>query len=322
MKVKFVNRVQELNYLRKLAEEGFYPTLYIYGPEGCGKTRLLKELYNRLQKSKDTYIIYVDATAREGRIEDIVLSNIKILPIIEEAISKITPIGKAIALAIPHITRRLIEKYSIKGKHIVIIVDDIAKPLGINEIELYAKNLLNLIEYCLDKGAKSCLIIASTSEGISRSILLKHNYTSIETLWNLPREAHDELALQLKAPKQILEELWYNTGGNPRAIIELKYRRWNIKDWLEKYVKRKIRELLKHLSDEERSQLEETLENIDKVAKYRTLQTKLLDYNLISPIDRPCLGYTPPVDPELGIGEYYAWQIPAYKHTLTEIIGK
>ena len=87
-------------------------------------------------------------------------------------------------------------------------------------------------------------------------------------------------------------------------------------------MKRKIRELLKHLSDEERSQLEETLENIDKVAKYRTLQTKLLDYNLISPIDRPCLGYTPPVDPELGIGEYYAWQIPAYKHTLTEIIGK
>lgn len=40
---RFVDRVMELNWLRDWSSGFRYVPLYIYGPEGCGKTRLLKE---------------------------------------------------------------------------------------------------------------------------------------------------------------------------------------------------------------------------------------------------------------------------------------
>ncbi|RLE83654.1 MAG: hypothetical protein DRJ67_11815, partial [Thermoprotei archaeon] len=45
---RFVDRIEELEFLEELSIKGFYPVLYIYGPEGCGKTRLLREFYSRI----------------------------------------------------------------------------------------------------------------------------------------------------------------------------------------------------------------------------------------------------------------------------------
>ena len=41
----------------------------------------------------------------------------------------------------------------------------------------------------VDKGAKSAFIVATTSEGLSLSLLARHNYISLSEVWNLSREA-------------------------------------------------------------------------------------------------------------------------------------
>jgi len=48
MSVRFINRVEELEALRRFSSEFRPVPLYIYGAEGCGKTRLLKEFVERL----------------------------------------------------------------------------------------------------------------------------------------------------------------------------------------------------------------------------------------------------------------------------------
>ena len=46
--VRFVDRVDELGALLGLAERGSGVPVYLYGPGGCGKTRLLREFARRL----------------------------------------------------------------------------------------------------------------------------------------------------------------------------------------------------------------------------------------------------------------------------------
>ncbi|RLF14275.1 MAG: hypothetical protein DRJ97_06575, partial [Thermoprotei archaeon] len=60
-------------------------------------------------------------------------------------------------------------------------------------------------------------------------------------------------------------------------------------------------------------QVEAYAKDLLNLVEEHSLRDFLIDANLIAPIDRPCLGYTPPQDPELGIGSFYAWQLPAYK---------
>jgi len=55
-----------------------------------------------------------------------------------------------------------------------------------------------------------------------------------------------------------------------------------------------------------RSQLRYVVEDIDRVIEFPDLEKGLIEANLIVPVNRPCLGYTPLPDEELGIGEYYA----------------
>ena len=45
----FVDRALELGFLGGEDGKGSVLPLYVYGPEGCGKTRLLKELIGRLR---------------------------------------------------------------------------------------------------------------------------------------------------------------------------------------------------------------------------------------------------------------------------------
>ena len=315
--VRFINRTVELEKLARYAEKGYYPVFFLYGPEGCGKTRLLMEFIKAIKVKEDYIVIYVDAQDTHSirsclyGTEDIV----SLIPTIVGVVSE--PAGRAVAKILPYIVERYFER-RILGKHVIIALDDVARPLGLEIIESYIKKLLDFLEWLISKGAKSAFIIA-TSEGKSRRLLARHNYVTLHELWNLDPNSTRILLNELNCPQSMLENIWFLTGGNPRAIIELALKNWDIEEWLSN-IKVRIRASLEKALGKFKVELENILEDIDSVLDNPKILEMLLDANLIAPVDRPCLGYTPPIDHKLGVGEYYAWQIPAYREVLKQLL--
>ncbi len=311
MEPRFIDRISELNELMKFAERGFYPVLYLYGPEGCGKTRLLKELYNRIRGHEEFVVVYVDAQSTES-VERAIYAPSEVLQLVVDAAKDLAGApGRVVALALLQAMKKL-RKIFLHNKHVVVLVDDVAKPLGFDTLEMYAKNMLNLVEELLSTGARSVLALATTSEGISRNLLARHNYISITQIWNLDRGSFSELLNELGAPDHVGEEAWFALGGNPRLALALKAREWKLVK-LEEDFYRSVRASLEVVARRFRKELQAVVEDIDIVLDYPELRIHLLEANLITPIDRPCIGYTPPVDYDLGIGRYYAWQVPLYR---------
>ncbi|MEM3998827.1 MAG: hypothetical protein QXM62_05565 [Ignisphaera sp.] len=168
------------------------------------------------------------------------------------------------------------------------------------------------LEDLLAYEAKSVFILATTSEGVSRSILARHNYVTLAEIWNLDYSSFKELLIELGAPDNILYDVWKALGGNPRLAIALRARGWRL-DVLEEDLYKGVKVLLESIARRFRKGLEEVVEDIDKVSEHPELGKYLLEANLIIPIDRPCIGYTPPIDKGMGIGKLYAWQTPLHQ---------
>jgi len=65
---RFVDRERELEALREWCSRSRVTPLYIYGPEGSGKTRLLKEFTLRLKEylGGDSIAVYINALEGES----------------------------------------------------------------------------------------------------------------------------------------------------------------------------------------------------------------------------------------------------------------
>ena len=314
----FIDREEELGVLRDYAENGFYPVLFIYGPEGCGKTRLLREFISSIEEPGDYITVYLDAQS-VGSFEEAVCAPPVVLETFSTAAGAISePVGRFVARVLPLVVKKVFER-KLRGRRVVIAVDDVARPLGVDVIESYAKKLLDLLEWLMARGAESVLIIATTSEGSSPSILARHSYVVLSELWNLSRDSTEKLLEALNAPEKLYEKVWVLTGGNPRAVISIAAKRWKVDVWFSEVV-RNVRLSSRSIVFRYRSQLRYVVEDIDRVIEFPDLEKGLIEANLIVPVNRPCLGYTPLPDEELGIGEYYAWQIPAYRSALRECL--
>jgi len=116
-----------------------------------------------------------------------------------------------------------------------------------------------------------------------------------------------------------VDTLWRLAGGNPRALVRIKV------DGLKKWVEEEVLAVVQELLDEARRELGERLwdelraamENVDE-ADY-SLKQLMLKHNIILYIT----GYKVSELPrERWIGRRYAYQIPAYYHTLKLIVEK
>lgn len=317
MMLRFVNRASELHTLLSLAERGFYPVLYIYGPEGCGKTRLLREFLKNIRGRRGFVVVYIDALESEDPRKAVMGSNE-----VYNAVAGLLAgyigggIGKAIASSISRLVSEIARRVGLRGKHVVVAVDDVAKVLGVNGVEVYMKNLLKLLEELLTSyGASTALVIATTSEGLSRDLVARHTYASVAMIWNLSKDAFKELVKQLEPPsKDVAEDTWYLTSGNPRMLLEIAIGyRWELGRWLRNLYENRIRDVELRLG---RDTVVEIAEDPDAVAKYPDIAEFLIDKNLVMKTSPLLGGGALKPDREMGIGRYYAWQANAYKELL------
>ncbi len=330
---RFIDREAELKALEKLARQGSPSILYVYGPEGCGKTRLLKEFIKRFNGIG----VYLDALEEESVNRAITLSPA--LKEVKNLIATVSehvagPIGRYPCKKLWSILDKIALKTKLKGKNIVIAIDDVARAVGLDEVERYIKWLYELrLKLIEEQNPESVLIIATTSEGYSLKRVLRHTYNLVNLIWNLDRQSHEKLASQLNPPsKEAIEKTWRLTGGNPRRLIEIAHTyRWNVDRWFLE-LKQNLGDLANELKA--KNLAEETIKLAEDpdvparkpTAKPRKAYETPLEQDLMVCVRSPPLSSrtmekqkTQPA-PRLGIGKHYAWQIPAYKHALKNLL--
>ncbi len=315
MRVPFIDRDAEVQYLLGLAGRGSVFPLFIYGPEGCGKTRLIEEVRDRL-KQQDFAVIYIDA--KEHDLDRALRgSSSEFFDIATSFISAIEhPLGKALTSALSKVITLYERRYRFRGKRVVLLIDEVVEGVGLQNVERYAKILYDLANDLITRfDAESVCIVATTSEGMSRELLSKHSYLHLSYLWNLDRDAFERLAKELNIPQNPgVDKLYSYTSGNPRALIDIAMHGWNIDEWLEMMFRERILPLrYERIVTERIDELERVVEDPDQVLYIDTdLRRFLIEKNLVIYLGHPL---TPSTRPrpcrELGIGEYFAWQLNA-----------
>ncbi len=338
---RFVNREEELSALRSYCSSFRSLPLYIYGPEGCGKTRLLREFVKKFNEffGENSIAIYIDAM-EERDIKRALLASISKevklfeigLDVVKDLVQTGVPLGQALSRSISYLIDKVAEKLykgSLRDKYVLVVVDDVARAIGLDRIEWYVKWLYELMwKIASEYKPKAINIIATTSEGTSRKLVGRHSHAGIELIWNLDKKAFKELFYELDPPNNIsFNDIWRLLGGNPRKLIELAKRfDWNIEAMISDYTKRMHSIVTLIIKEGLRRELELVLEDIDSInevmsKEMRKLEELLEENNLIlykymTTITRKEVSR----DPEIGIGKYYAWQTPLYREVIEKII--
>jgi hypothetical protein len=325
----FIDRVEELKALTDWCSKSRHLSLYIYGPEGCGKTRLLREFVSRFKEiyGDRAIAVYIDALERES-IEKALLSTPGLslaLDTLTSVIDKTVNIGASLAEKVATILEKVVGAHRLKNNYVTVAVDDVASALGIDNVERYVKWLYELANK-LDESYRPNAInfIITTSEGFSRERVSRHGYSHVILLWNLSREAFEEMFYKLTPLHNVNFEIVWNTlGGNPRKLIELAtVFNWNLDNMMKKYtaIAREIVEKIISLGLVR--ELKMILEDIDAPRKKPSenmikLTRILIEKNMIIYVDWPTLtGRDLTIDENVGIGKAYAWQVPIFRKTL------
>lgn len=311
--VSFVDRVAEVEWLLRVVEKGTAFPVAIYGPEGCGKTALLRYVSRRVSGLGDTVVVYVDALEQFDLERALFSSHREVLEVVRDLVS--VPIGAGLARVLMGIVARLAKRVSLRGRNVVVMVDDVYRAIGLDYVDRYTKSLYEWIGYLHERyGVGNTAIILSTSEGVSKRVLSRHTYVDVELLWNLPRDGFAELVEQLNPPHSVdAEELWMLTGGNPRALIEVAHLGWDTRLWMDRVYEARVRRVLHVL---ERGRLEMLVEDPDSDWE---MAERLEELGLMIELRRSStISRVPGPSPELGIGRVWAWQLPIYRNLVKQ----
>lgn len=332
--VEFTDRAHALNQLSSIASRGLRLPVVIYGPEGCGKTALLRQA-SLILEDYGYQVVYVNPGVRPlgeslyytESLRGIVSGVLRDL--INRYSGDMTRALVDFALAAVNVVLKRVSK-----PRIAVLVDDVFSILSPGEASLYAKSALNLIEHPPGDYDRIVVLIAA-SEGVSRRELGRHTWASLRILWNMGYEGFKTLygeVSELIGGGVGVEEAWTATGGNPRLLGALIEREWSIDEVVEEIITGRALEALARRR-EWRSLLEEALENPDILAEnyqeeVNALLTELVKLNMIVEnlpprkealwIDKP----PPQRDEKLGIGRYVAWQTPLHREAVRVAIER
>jgi len=328
LEVEFRDRDRALQQVEWMAERGtLFPTV-VYGPEGCGKTALLMQAKAILEEH-GYHVVYASPLEEEAKemlsytptLGEIAREIFKAFP---EPYSRVVDVAIAIA---SEAVRRL------RRPRVALLIDDIFQAVGVDRAEVYVKMLLNLIEYP-PGDYESIVVLVSSSEGVTRERIGRHNWATIKILWNMSREGFKQLYDVIPdGGKLEYETLWRLTGGNPRHLRRLYEAEWNVDITVKSIVKeRKLDILAATLSREEVEVLKQVLGDPDSLVEHlrekhvQELERRLVELNLIMYmhdrdehfwIDQP----PPERDQELGIGRFYAWQTPLHREAVRRVLN-
>jgi len=321
--IEFVDRGRGIKQVLKWCVEGTWHPVVVYGPEGCGKSSWLKQTVEIL-KGYGFDVIYVDPLRREYTA----YTDVKeVITRITEVIADTTGyIPIKLADLVISLTNQLLKKWG--KKRVALLVDDVFQAIGLERVETYVKGLLNIIEYPPEIYER-IVVIATTSEGLSRARIGRHRWAWLMPMWNMSKDGFKELYEKLPRVKPPFEDVWRLTGGNPEILKMLYQSKWDVSTVIEAVIEfKKLRSLITSLSDVERKWLSEAVDDPDTLfTRERVgLLNKLVELNLIvddlpsrnSPnwLDEP----PPKKDLEVGIGEYIAWQTPIHREAVREVL--
>lgn len=333
LEVPFCDRDVALRQFREIAERGTRRPVVIYGPEGCGKTALLRQVALLLEE-EGYRVVYVNPL--ENYFKNAVYCSKDVENLVIEAFRDLLSIyagdlGRALAylgLAAASVILRRFHK-----PMLAVLIDDVFQVIrdsaGIS-VASYVKSALNLIEYPPGDYEKIVVIIA-TSEDISREEIGRHRWAEMCAMWNFSREGFYELYSKVPGKKPSFDIVWRWTGGNPWLFAELYEHDWNVDIILDSLVQvKKLEIFIRQLDNENREILREAVQDIDylwnNLNKCISLVKELVKLNLIVDalpsrkqylwIDVP----PPEKDPELGIGKHFAWQTPLHREAVKKIL--
>jgi len=212
---------------------------------------------------------------------------------------------------------------------VVIVIDDVVRAVGAERVEWYVKWLYeSLWKLYEEYKPKAFNIVVTTSEGESLERVMRHRHAYIALLWSLDEEAYRELLQELRPPSDLrFEDVWRLFAGNLAKLIELAYLyNWRLEAMMEDYRDRlrpAVREIMSWGLGKE---LKMVLEDVDALFKEHNekmleLEKILIQRNLVIYKKVKILtGRYVKEEKELGIGKYYAWQVPAYRNMIRALM--
>ena len=323
LEVEFADRDRALQQVIEWAEKGTWRPVVVFGPEGCGKTALLRQAASALRElGYDVLYLHPLDRVFEAEVGEPDVKS-ALLNLAQQALTE-EKWGR-IAWAVFDIVRELLKR---RKRKVAVVADDVFQTIGLDRAAAYVKGLLNTIEHPL-YSYENIVVLVATSEGVSRREIGRHRWAELKPMWNMPKNGFEELYERIPGPKPGFEEAWRWTGGNPGALAELYQAGWDAQTVVRELARRKrLAAFLLSLSPKEREWLAQAVEDPDTLfARERLpLMDKLVEMNLIVDsiegreswywVDEP----PPEQDPGLGVGWHVAWQTPLHREAVRKAL--
>ena len=337
--LRFVDRVHEAKAILDESEKAVLNGMItvLYGPKGCGKTSLFKSLHEIVTSmDNDVDVVIVGSEKEAWRAEKLyapkTLSDIlrEVKGILGFNISSTGEVTSSLAVDATKIISLMVgyTAQMLRSKRKIVIVLDEVKADSSERLaefrgwlEGFANTLLwDAGKYWMEKGG-SISVVALTSDAMVKEIRNKvGSKVNWALIWNLPYNAMVELAEQLNLSVDA-ELLWRLTGGNPRALVNIKVA--GLKEWVKSDVIRRLVDVLEDASTsipEDRLwvEVERAVDNIDVAHVH--LKTAMLRHNVAVYV----AGSVPisELPGEDWVKEYYAYQMPAFYHALKVALAR
>jgi len=180
--VEFVDRDVAAKAIAELGERGTRFPIVIYGPEGCGKTALLKQAKEILE-GLGYAVVRVNPLAE--RMEERFSAS-------EELRELVGELGVYILGDVYRILEKAVEIHYAavrRGirRRVALLADDVFQAVGLDRAEQLVKSLLNMVEHP-SADYERAVVILTSSERVTRERIGRHDWASLRILWNMSGE--------------------------------------------------------------------------------------------------------------------------------------